>query len=106
MPPSVTAARNSIRSGSVPPQAPIDNGPATSVTNPAAGNLYVATMNGVGIQVFNAAGTHLGNIAFTGRSNCCRFGGPDMKTMFVSARDGIYAVKTSIPGLKTTTASE
>lgn len=66
-----------------------------------AGNLYVATMNGIGIQVFNAAGQHLGNIAFTGRSNCCRFGGPDMKTLFVSARDGIYTIKTRIPGLKT-----
>ena len=66
----------------------------------SAGNLYVATTQGLGIQVFNSSGEHLGNIECQSITNNLYFGGEDMKTLYVSARDGIYRIQVKIPGLK------
>ena len=66
----------------------------------SAGNVYVATTQGIGIQVLNSAGVHLGNIPCDAATNNCYFGGEDMKTLFVSAVDGIYSITLNIPGLK------
>ncbi len=65
----------------------------------SAGNLYVATTQGLGIQVFNSGGEHLGNIECPVPTNNMYFGGEDMKTLYVSALDGIYMIRTNIPGL-------
>lgn len=66
----------------------------------SAGNVYVATTQGIGIQVLNSAGAYLGNIPCDAATNNCYFGGEDMKTLFVSAVDGIYSITLNIPGLK------
>lgn len=66
----------------------------------SAGNLYVATTKGLGIQVFNSSGVHLGNIECQSITNNLYFGGEDMKTLYISARDGIYRIQVKIPGLK------
>ncbi|MFC1539285.1 SMP-30/gluconolactonase/LRE family protein [Candidatus Latescibacterota bacterium] len=66
----------------------------------SAGNVYVATTQGIGIQVINSAGVHLGSIPCDVATNNLYFGGEDMKTLFVSAVDGIYSIELSIPGLK------
>ena len=65
----------------------------------SAGNIYVATTKMLGIQVFNSAGKHLGNIPCPVATNNVIFGGPDMKTLYVSAADGIYKIQLKIPGL-------
>lgn len=66
----------------------------------SAGNVYVATTQGIGIQVLNSAGTHLGSITCEVATNNLYFGGEDMKTLFVAAKDGIYSIELSVPGLK------
>ena len=66
----------------------------------SAGNIFVATTKGIGIQVFSSKGEHLGNIPCDAATNNCNFGGEDMKTLFVSAKDGIYKIPVKIPGLK------
>ncbi|MFC1560920.1 SMP-30/gluconolactonase/LRE family protein [Candidatus Latescibacterota bacterium] len=66
----------------------------------SAGNVYVATLQGLGIQVFNSEGNHLGNIPCDAVTNNCYFGGEDMKTLFVAAKDGIYSITLNIPGFK------
>ncbi len=65
-----------------------------------AGNVYVATTQGIGIQILNSEGTNLGAITCDAATNNCYFGGEDMKTLFVSAKDGIYKIDLNIPGLK------
>jgi len=64
------------------------------------GNIFVATTQGLGIQVFDSNGNHLGNIPCETSTNNCNFGGMDMKTLYVSAKDGIYSIPVKIPGLK------
>ncbi|MBD3627437.1 SMP-30/gluconolactonase/LRE family protein [Cyclobacterium sp.] len=60
------------------------------------GHLY-ATGPG-GVWVFSADGKHLGTIAFPETPANIAFGGPDMKTLFVTARTGLYAVELKVPG--------
>ncbi|MFC1485856.1 SMP-30/gluconolactonase/LRE family protein [Candidatus Latescibacterota bacterium] len=65
-----------------------------------AGNLYVATLQGLGVQVYNPAGRHLGSISTNGvRNSACRFGGTDMQTLYLVIQDGVYAIHTLVPGL-------
>ncbi len=64
------------------------------------GNIYVATTQGLGIQVIAPDGAHLGNILCEAATNNVNFGGPDMKTLYVSAKDGIYNIQLNIPGLR------
>ncbi len=77
---------------------PQGNSGADGCAMDAAGNLFVTTTSGLGIQVFNAAGTRLGAIPVS-RASCIRFGGTDMKTLYAAARDGVYMIRTKIPGL-------
>ncbi|MFC1512182.1 SMP-30/gluconolactonase/LRE family protein [Candidatus Latescibacterota bacterium] len=65
-----------------------------------AGNLYVATNQGLGIQVFDPSGKHLGDITTASPINHCAFGGPGMQTLYVAADDGIYTIQTKIPGVR------
>ncbi|MFC1608354.1 SMP-30/gluconolactonase/LRE family protein [Candidatus Latescibacterota bacterium] len=66
----------------------------------SAGNIFVATTKGHGIQVFDKNGQHLGNILCDAVTNNVIFGGPDMKTLYVSAKDGIYSIPVKVPGVK------
>ncbi len=66
----------------------------------SAGNLYVATTKGIGIQVFDKEGEYLCVIPCEVVTNNCYFGGQDMKTLYVSAKDGIYKIDLKVPGLK------
>ena len=66
----------------------------------SAGNIYVVTTKGLGIQVFNNRGAKLGNIPCAAVTNNCSFGGEDLKTLYVSAKDGIYKMPMKIAGLK------
>lgn len=53
------------------------------------GNLYITS--GLGLQVFNPAGRLLGVIAFPEQPANVTFGGPDMKTLYVTARTSLYS---------------
>ena len=66
----------------------------------SAGNIFVATTKGHGIQVFDKTGKHLGNILCEAVTNNVNFGDPDLKTLYVSAKDGIYRIPVKIPGLR------
>jgi gluconolactonase len=60
------------------------------------GNLYITSQ--LGIQVFDPAGKHLGTITFPEQPANCDFGGPDMKTLYVTARTSLYAVTMEATG--------
>jgi gluconolactonase len=54
------------------------------------GNLHVTSSNGV--AVFRADGTRLGVIPVPEKPTNCAFGGEDGKTLFITARQGVYMV--------------
>ncbi len=62
------------------------------------GNLYITT--NLGVEIFSQAGKHLGLVAFPQQPANVTFGGADRKTMYVTARTGLYRVAMPIAGLK------
>lgn len=60
------------------------------------GNIYCAA--GGGIWVFDHAGNKLGVIPVPETPSNCTFGGPDLKTLFVTARTSVYRVRMGVPG--------
>lgn len=65
------------------------------------GNLYIATR--AGVQVFDAKGKRLGVIrhhgfAYPNHPANLTFGGTDGKTLFITARDGLYQAKMKTKG--------
>ena len=62
------------------------------------GNLYVTT--NLGVEIFSQAGKHLGLVTFPEQPANVTFGGSDRKTMYVTARTGLYRVAMPIAGLK------
>jgi gluconolactonase len=61
------------------------------------GNVYVTCKSGV--NVFNSSGDKLGIIGFPENPSNCVFGGEDLKTLYVTCRKRIYAIRTNIPGI-------
>jgi gluconolactonase len=77
----------------------------------AHGNRWVADYSGGMIRVFNAAAQAIGNITMRGVSGTfdarngnagnasnCTFGGPDLKTLFITGDGGLYSLRVKIPG--------
>lgn len=60
------------------------------------GNLYITS--GLGIQVFDSSGKYLGLLEFPEQPANCTFAGPDNKTLSVTARSSLYAVKMEVAG--------
>jgi gluconolactonase len=61
-----------------------------------AGNLYVTGSSGV--AVISPAGKKLGTIGgFNGATNVA-FGGPERKTLYITAGDALYSIELPIPG--------
>jgi gluconolactonase len=60
------------------------------------GNLYVAGAGG--IWVVSAAGVHLGKLIFPERASNMTFGDADAKTLYVTARTGLYRIRLKLPG--------
>ncbi len=73
-----------------------DNSGGDGVSIDSKGNLYIAS--GLGIQIFNPQGKLLGIIKFPEQPANVTFGGPDMKTLYVTARTSLYSVKMEISG--------
>lgn len=66
------------------------------ITVDDAGNVYSSSSTGV--QVFRPNGTKLGSIAVAEQPTNVAFGGPDRKTLFITAQKGLYSVKLNVPG--------
>ncbi len=61
-----------------------------------AGNLFAATSGGV--EVFKSDGRRLGAIMVPMQPANIAFGGADRKTLYVTARTGLYSTRVNIPG--------
>jgi len=61
------------------------------------GRVYVASVPGV--QIFDAAGQYLGTVPAPRHTSNVAFAGPDRKTLYITAREGLYRVKTLAQGL-------
>lgn len=61
------------------------------------GNLFVTTRTGV--QVFSSSGRLWGTISIPMQPANCAFGGADGRTLYVTARSGLYRVRMARPGL-------
>ena len=62
-----------------------------------AGNVYVATDGGV--KVYQPSGALWGTIAVPEVPSNCTFGGPDRRTLYITAKTSLYQVALKIPGL-------
>jgi gluconolactonase len=61
------------------------------------GDLYVSTTSGV--QVFRPDGSAIGTIAVPEVPANCTFGGADRRTLYITARTGLYQIHLNVPGL-------
>ncbi|MAF64790.1 MAG: hypothetical protein CMJ84_03910 [Planctomycetes bacterium] len=61
------------------------------------GNLYVAAK--AGVEIFSPGGQRWGVIEVPEKPANCAFGGSDARTLFVTARKGLYRVRLPVPGL-------
>jgi gluconolactonase len=66
------------------------------MTIDSKGNIY---LTGKGVTIFNRNGKKIGNIAVPENwtANVC-FGGPDMKSLLITASKGLYRIRTKVKG--------
>jgi gluconolactonase len=62
------------------------------------GNLYLTVPGLQAIQVVTPAGETLGLMRFPKAPSNCTFGGPDMKTLYLTARSALYALPMEATG--------
>ena len=62
------------------------------------GNLYTTAKDGV--RIYSPEGKKIATIACPEHPANCAFGGEDGKTLFITARTGLYAVKLKVAGAK------
>ena len=60
--------------------------------------IYVSTASG--IQVFDAKGVYLGTIKVPRQPANCAFSGPGKRTLFITAREGLYKLAMLSQGPK------
>jgi gluconolactonase len=72
-------------------------GGTDGLTVDCAGNLYAT--GGSQVQVWNAAGDKLGDIAVPEGTSNVAFGGADRKTLYITAQNSLYAIQLLVPGL-------
>ncbi len=71
---------------------------ADGMTIDRNGSVYVATP--FGVQVFDSSGGFTGILHFPQNPSHCVFGGPDMKTLYVTARNRVYSLRTERSGFQ------
>jgi len=74
----------------------IEPGVPDGIRCDADGRLYVSA--GDGVQVFSPAGRLIGKIRTPLSAANCAFGGADGKTLFITARTGVWAVGLKVKG--------
>jgi gluconolactonase len=62
------------------------------------GNLYITS--NLGVQIFSADGEYRGIVETPEQPANVTFGGPDRKTLYITARTGLYRTQMPIAGLK------
>jgi len=62
------------------------------------GNLYITTH--LGVQIYSPAGEYRGIVKTAEQPANVTFGGDDLKTLYITARTGLYRVSMPIAGLK------
>ncbi|MEX0938294.1 MAG: SMP-30/gluconolactonase/LRE family protein [Pirellulales bacterium] len=72
------------------------NSGADGVTIDTQGNLYITS--GLGLQVYNPQGEYLGVISVPEQPANVTFGGPDRKTLYVTARTSLYTIPMQAQG--------
>jgi sugar lactone lactonase YvrE len=65
------------------------------VATDAEGNVYIAAGD---VLVYDRKGRSLGRIVLPRRAVQIAFGAPDGRTLFLCARDALYAVRMRVPG--------
>lgn len=60
------------------------------------GNVFVTSSSG--LQAFSADGAYWGTVAIPRHPANCAFGGADLATIYVTAREGLYSVAAAIAG--------
>ena len=73
-----------------------DKSGGDGLTVDTKGNLYITS--NLGLQVFNPSGDLLGIITLPEQPANVDFGGPDMKTLYVTARSSLYTVPMEATG--------
>jgi gluconolactonase len=73
-----------------------DNTGGDGLTIDTNGNLYITS--NLGIQIYDLHGKLLGILSFPEQPANCVFGGPDNRTLFVTARTSLYAVAMEAEG--------
>jgi len=71
-------------------------GSSDGLTVDCAGNLYVTSGS---VEVFSANGTKLGDITLGEAPSNVAFGGTEQRTLYITARTGLYSIELLIPGL-------
>lgn len=71
-------------------------GGGDGLTVDSKGNLYITSR--LGLQVFDPAGKLLGIIKIPEQPANVTFGGPDLKTLYVTARTSLYTVPMEVAG--------
>lgn len=79
------------------PEGKTDTG-ADGIVLDEKGNVYITTH--LGVQIFSPAGKNIGLVKFPEQPANVTLGGPEGKTMYVTARTGLYKVEMPIAVLK------
>ncbi|HEX4355128.1 MAG TPA: SMP-30/gluconolactonase/LRE family protein, partial [Polyangiales bacterium] len=81
-----------------------NSGTSDGMTIDCAGNVYVAlavtrATSPIGaVGVFSSSGQKLGEITLDQQSTNVAFGGPEQKTLFITAGPSLYSIALNIPG--------
>ena len=76
---------------------PEDGGPDGMKVD-SEGHLYLTSIGGV--WVFDASGKPLGIIGVPEQPANVAWGGPDWRTLFITARTSVYRLQVNVPGIK------
>lgn len=80
------------------PDGAVESG-ADGIAVDSEGNVYVATTEGIGVQIFDPEGNHIENISAPTATNNVSLGGEEGKTILIAAQDGIYSIQGRVSGL-------
>lgn len=91
-----------VAPGKVGPGTVYDNvtQPGDGMTMDKKGNLYLTQPGLKAIHVVSPEGKTLGMIKVPENPSNCAFGGPDMKTLYITAQTSVYAAKMNVEGYR------
>jgi sugar lactone lactonase YvrE len=67
----------------------------TAVVTDASGNVYIA---GSEVWIYDRKGKSLGVLKVPERAGSLALGGPDRRTLYITARTSLYLIRTKTPG--------